>query len=119
MRALALAVALAVVLYVAGSTGRADTHVDRSDCIEVREHVRGANCNSTDSFRIKIKNTCDSAIDAKYCIEKTSGGWACGMDSGMKSAETTSYYDCHSTGRVWKWARETGSKTKIPEPPAT
>jgi hypothetical protein len=87
-----------------------------SECVAIYDQKRGDNCNSSSSFSIRIRNVCAEPIDARFCIERTNGTWDCGMHTNLRPGERTSYYTCNSTFYVWRWARQAGTSTRIPEP---
>jgi hypothetical protein len=85
-------------------------------CVSIYDQERGSQCNSSSSYFVRIKNTCDQSIDMKYCLEKRDGSWACGewiADPG----DSTSYHVCDGTGRTKYWGRIKGSDIRFPRPP--
>ena len=86
-------------------------------CLEAFDVKRGDNCNASDSLSMRLRNRCAETIDAKYCLQRSNLSWDCGMDSGMKPGEQTSYFTCHSTGTYRLMQRSAGSSEKLPDPP--
>ncbi len=104
----------AAMLGIAGDS--AARGKDWTRCVDVYEHRVGNACGSEDSLTIRVRNSCTRPIDAKFCIQKTDRTWVCGMYSEMRPDQSTSFFTCHSTGKVWRWARAADSNERAPSP---
>jgi hypothetical protein len=86
-----------------------------NDCVEIYDRQPGVYCGSTDGVSIRFRNGCSEKIDTKVCLQVSNGTWDCGV-SFLMPGESSSYYACHSNGRVKYWARRAGIDARFGEP---
>ena len=76
-------------------------------CVKA-EPFWGKSCGNKDSMNVRIRNNCSESVYVKVCVERTSGKWSCGSDSGLEAGTTNAgFYTCHATGN-YEWRTCTG-----------
>lgn len=85
------------------------------------DEIWGDNCNSADSYAVKLKNVSGRALDIKVCLERKKGSWSCYMSSNVSHGEimpdSWGYQVCHGTGKSkWYWRNAGDFGTKLGRP---
>ena len=56
------------------------------------------NCGSSDDLSVKVKNNSTQKLAIRIAIKKKTGVWDCGLQYGVASGATFTYYSCHASG---------------------
>lgn len=107
---------------LSGPDGGSST-CSRLDCIVVTRVDRGTFCGNASSLNVRYRNDCGFPVAVRWCLQRTSGVYDCGIESGLAAGATggNGAWVCASTGqyelfpiRNTEW---TGSTCRFPPPP--
>ena len=56
------------------------------------------NCGSKDDLSVKVTNNSQQKLAIRIAIKKKNGVWDCGLQYGVASGKTSTYYSCHASG---------------------
>jgi hypothetical protein len=88
---------------------------NENECLKKTSSEWGSNCaacyNSTNSYRVNLKNICDAPIDIKVAVQEKTARWRTFNLNNMAPGDSISAYACNGTGKYIFWSRKAGDKT--------
>lgn len=86
-------------------------------CIEKSSSEWGSNCgscyNSTNSYRVNIKNICSEPVDVKLAVQEKTSRWRIFNLNDLAPGDSLSGYACEGTGKYIFWSRNAGDKSVV------
>lgn len=112
---------LPLVLILSAGIGNStsDFLIDQNECLIKTSSEWGSNCsacmNSKDSYRVNLKNSCETNLDVVVAVKEKSNRWRTFRVNNLAPGDSVSAYACDGAGKYTYWARNSGdNKTILP-----
>lgn len=86
-------------------------------CLVKSSSEWGSNCsactNSSESYRINLRNKCEMSLDVIIAVKEKNGRWRTFRRNEVASGDSISAYACQGAGKYQYWCRVAGDKQVI------
>ncbi len=88
-----------------------------SQCLKKSSSEWASTCgscyNSSNSYRINLKNVCTENLDVKVAVQERTKRWRTFSQNNLAPGDTISSYACEGTGKYVFWNRKAGDKSIV------
>lgn len=106
-----------LITLFATQVANAQEQVKPEACLVKSSSQWGSNCsactNSSESYRINLRNQCEMSLDVIIAVKEKNGRWRTFRRNEVASGDSISAYACQGAGKYQYWCRVAGDKQVI------
>lgn len=95
----------------------AQEQVRPEECLIKSSSEWGSSCsactNSTETYRINLRNQCEISLDVIVAVKEKNGRWRTFRRNELAAGDSISAYACQGAGKYQYWCRAAGDKQVI------